>query len=456
MAETPKQTSKILILDDDVHFSKSLKRVLEDAHYEVTAVARISDALDVLKANPPDVMLLDLILRGERGIDLLLEMRNRTVAVPVIALTAVGQVASVVEVIRAGATNYLVKPVDFDELVLAIESAKEHGAIREEVGRRRHLQVEANRDSTILGTSAAIGRVRQDIDTVAPTDAAVLVTGETGTGKELVARAIHAVSPRARAPFVAINCGAIPGELIEAEFYGYQKGAFTGAQSHSIGKMRLAHGGTLLLDEVGELPLAAQVKLLRSLEEKEFYPVGSSELVRIDIRVVASTNRDLREMIKEGTFRKDLYFRLNVFEITIPPLRHRVEDVIVLARHFIEQFSRKLNKEVRTLSVAAEKILARYPWEGNVRELRNVIERQVLTSISTEIDVDHLSMTLCPPPRAETGEFVLPAGGLDLDEHEKILMQQALQQVGGNKAKAAKLLKMSKATFYYRADKYGL
>lgn len=450
------QPKKVLILDDDELFARSLKRVL-DRHYDVVMAGKVAEAVEIVAKDPPDVVLLDMMLQGESGLDFLDAMKERTSQAPVIALTAVDNLSQVVKVMRAGASNYLTKPASVDELTLAIESAMEQGAMREEIKRRRDLQVEANRERKILGTSAAIERVRQEIDTVGPTDATVLITGETGTGKELVARGVHAASPRAAGPFVAVNCGAIPGDLFEAEFFGYRKGAFTGAQSNSTGKLRLAHGGTLLLDEIGELPLEAQVKFLRALEEHEFYPVGSTELVRVDTRIVAATHRDLREMVEEERFREDLFFRLNVFHIDVPPLRERPEDVVVLAEFFIDELARKFRKEITGLSAGAERLMREGSWKGNVRELRNVIERMVLGGDEGEIGEEYVAMLLgrnqMPSP---SGKIRLPEGGIDLNEVEKSLLKQALGRAGGNKSKAARLLNMSSATFYYRSEKYGL
>lgn len=454
MPRTSKKT--VLILDDDALFARSLKRVL-DQKYEVETAVKIAEAMELLAKNPPDVILLDMMLRGESGLDFLDQIKERTSEFAIIALTAVDRLENVVRAMRGGATNYLTKPVAFDELILAIENAVETSAIRGEVKRRRDLQVEANRERTLLGTSEAIDQVRREINTVGPTDATVLIHGETGTGKELVARGIHAASPRASGPFVAVNCGAIPGDLFEAEFFGFRKGAFTGAQANSSGKLRLAHGGTLLLDEIGELPLEAQVKFLRALEEQEFYPVGSSELVRVDTRVLAATHRDLQEMVDERKFREDLFFRLNVFQIVIPPLRERGEDVVLLAETFIEELAKKFRKEMTGLSDGAKRVLMDYPWKGNVRELRNIIERLVLTGDDSEISEGHVNLLLgrrqAPTP---SGTFHLPEGGIDLDEVEKSLLVQALKKTNGNKSKAARLLKMSSATFYYRADKHGL
>ncbi|MCP4664428.1 MAG: sigma-54-dependent Fis family transcriptional regulator [bacterium] len=447
---------QLLMVEDDPLFVRSVKKVLE-GKYEVATAGKVSEAIELLAKDPPDLILLDMMLPGESGMALLYNMKDRFTRLPVIALTAVDRISNVVEAMRAGAINYLTKPVSFDELLLAIEGALEASEIRGEVERRRDLQLVANRERSILGDSAAIEKVRREIATIAPTDATVLVEGETGTGKELVARAIHAASPRASGPFVAVNCGAIPKDLFESEFFGHRKGAFTGAQADTRGKLRLAHRGTLLLDEIGELPLDAQVKFLRAVEEQEFFPVGSSELVRVDTRVVASTHRDLREMIEEGAFREDLFFRLNVFQITIPPLRERPEDVLALARHFIGQFSRRFRKQPGRLDAGAEKLLTAYPWKGNVRELRNVVERVTLLGSGDKITGDDLGVVLGHHTPAPAGAaFALPEEGLDLDELEKALMQQALERAAGNKSRAARLLKMSSATFYYRIDKHGL
>jgi DNA-binding NtrC family response regulator len=451
---------KILILDDDALFARSLKRVLGEK-YDVVTTAKVAEAQEALAKNPPDVILLDMMLKGgESGLDLLRHMGERTMEIAVIALTAVDRLENVVQAKRLGATNYLTKPAQFDELHLAIENALEQASIRQEVKHRRDLQAEANRERTILGSSAEIEQVRREIATVGPTDATVLINGETGTGKELVARGIHTASDRANGSFVAVNCGAIPGDLFEAEFFGYRKGAFTGAQASSSGKFRLAHRGTLLLDEIGELPLEAQVKFLRALEEQEFYPVGSTELVRVDTRIVASTHRDLYEMVEEGKFREDLFFRLNVFQITIPPLRERREDILVLAEFFIQELAKKFRKEkISGLSEGAQDLMREYRWKGNVRELRNVLERVVLMATDDgEITSDYLGMLLGRrgPAPTPSGHIQLPEGGLDLDAVEKSLLQQALDKAKGNKSKAARLLNMSNATFYYRADKYEL
>jgi transcriptional regulator with PAS, ATPase and Fis domain len=309
----------------------------------------------------------------------------------------------------------------------------------------------------IVGTSAGINKIRKEIHVVGNADATVLLEGETGTGKELVARALHAASPRASGPFVAINCGAIPKELMESELFGHQRGAFTGAQKDQIGKFQLADHGTLLLDEISELSAEAQTKLLRAVEEQEFYPVGSAEMARVDVRILASTNRNLREMVGRKLFREDLFFRLNVYVMALPPLRERGDDILLLTEHFIAQFNQKFGKKFQTLSPEAKAILWEHPWPGNVRELRNAIERLILYEEGSVITKQHLQfLTPAAPAIPAESSFQLPDSGIDFEEVEKSLILQALQKAKWNKTKAAKLLHLSSPTFSYRVDKYGL
>ena len=453
---------KILLLEDDHLFARSIRKNLED-YYSVAHATRIDEALDLIAKDPPDLVLLDMMLQGENGLDFLGRIKDRMDHISVVALTAVDRIETVVRAMRAGAVDYLTKPVTCDALLLAIEHALENNELIKEIQGRRSLQVESNRRNHVLGSSASMEKTREDIGIIGPTDATVLIRGETGTGKEVVARSIHASSSRADGPFVAVNCGAIPRDLFEAEFFGYKKGAFTGAEDNTRGKFQLAHRGTLLLDEVGELPPEAQVKLLRVLEEQEFYPVGSGELIRVDTRVIASTHRDLATMVEEGNFREDLFYRLNVFEIHISPLRDRPEDTLLLARYFAEQFAKKFRQTPCALSDSADAALAKFLWKGNVRELRNLMERLALTHPGKSITAKHLSPLLIDRSRADapavfpgSGEFQLPVEGIDLDQVEKRLMQQALERTDGNKSQAARLLNLSPATFYYRMDKYDL
>jgi DNA-binding NtrC family response regulator len=447
---------KILLVEDDELFREAINNFLAEK-YEVTFAESAEQAQAILEASVPDLILLDITLPGRDGIDLLRDIKNSGPDLPVIMLTAVGRIPKVVESIKLGAHDYLTKPLDAEELLLTIARALESSEMRRELEQRRKLQLAKNVEYKIVGASAGIDKIRKEIQVVGKADATVLLEGETGTGKELVARALHAASPRASGPFVAINCGAIPKELMESELFGHQRGAFTGAQKDQLGKFQLAHHGTLLLDEISELPPEAQTKLLRAVEEQEFYPVGSAEMARVDVRIIASTNRNLREMVERKLFREDLFFRLNVYAMALPPLRGRAEDILILAQHFIEYYNLKFGKNFQTLSPEAKEILLEHSWPGNVRELRNLIERLVLYEEGTVITKQHLRFltSAAPVTPAETS-FQLPDNGIDFEEMEKSLMLQALEKAKWNKTKAAKLLHLSPPTFYYRLEKHGL
>jgi two-component system NtrC family response regulator len=317
--------------------------------------------------------------------------------------------------------------------------------------------LESNREYELIGQSVATATLRKQIEMVARTDSPVLLLGETGTGKELTARQIHNCSPRAAGPFVAINCAALPRDLVEAEFFGHKKGAFTGAATSEIGKFQLAHGGTLLLDEIGDLPLEAQSKILRALEEKQYYPIGSNEIVRVDVRVIASTNRNLKAAVREKLFREDLYFRLNVYTIEIPPLSDRPEDILSLAEHFLHFYNTRFSKDFVFIEPEAAERLLEHSWKGNVRELRNLIERVVLSEDGPVLKKEHLRyLDTSLVPDSSDGMIQLTLKGIDLEELEKRLILQALELAHGNKAKAARLLRLSPPTLYYRLEKYGI
>lgn len=446
----------ILLVEDDELFREAINNFLAEK-YEVTFAESAEHAQAILATTVPDLILLDITLPGRGGIDLLRDIKISWPDLPVIMLTAIGRIPKVVESIKLGAYDYLTKPPDAEELLLRIRQALESSEMRRELEQRRKLQLAKNVEYRILGTSAGIDKVREEILIVGKEDATVLLEGETGTGKELVARALHAASPRASGPFVAINCGAIPKELMESEMFGHQRGAFTGAQKDQLGKFQLAHHGTLLLDEISELSAEAQSKLLRAVEAQEFYPVGSAEMVRVDVRIIAATNRNLREMVERKLFREDLFFRLNVYVMALPPLRERQKDILVLAEHFIAYFNQKFGKNFQTFSPEAKAILLEHSWPGNVRELRNLIERITLYEKGTVITKEHLRF-LAPAAPVTSAEISLqlPDNGIDLEEMEKSLMLQALRKAKWNKAKAAKLLHLSAPTFYYRLEKYGL
>ncbi|MCG3118418.1 MAG: Regulatory protein AtoC [bacterium] len=446
----------ILFVEDDELFRDAINNFLTE-NYTVRIAVSAEIALRMLDESQPDLILLDFTLPGMCGIELLKIVKKTWPDLPVIMLTALDRIAKVVEAIKLGAYDYLVKPIDAEEVLLTIARALEAAEVRRELEQRRNLQLLKNIEYKIVGNSAAINQLKQEIARAGHTDATILLEGQTGTGKELVARALHASSPRASGPFVPLNCGAFPRELMESELFGHRKGAFTSAQKDQIGKFQLAHHGTLLLDEIGELSPEAQIKVLRAVEEQEFYPVGATDLVHVDVRIIASTNKNLKQLVEQKLFREDLFFRLNVYPITLPELRERNDDVLLLAKHFMDYFNQKFGKNFQTLSPEAQAVLLQYTWPGNVRELRNLIERIVLAEEGTEIKKAHLRFLLAsaPAPEAENA-LRLSESGLDLEAIEQSLLRQALELAHGNKTQAAKLLRLTPPTFYYRLKKYGL
>jgi DNA-binding NtrC family response regulator len=448
--------SRVLLIEDDPLFRQAMHDYLAD-DYQVVDAENADTAFNHINNSRYEVILLDLTLPEMSGTEILQRIREQNSDIPVIMLTAVDRISKVVECIKLGAFDYLTKPVIAEELIASIERAVESSEMRRELDQRRKLQLESNREFELIGQSVATATLRKQIETVARTDSPVLLLGETGTGKELTARQIHNSSPRAAGPFVPINCAALPRDLVEAEFFGHKKGAFTGADTSEIGKFQLAHKGTLLLDEIGDLPLEAQSKILRALEEKQYYPVGSSEIVRVDVRIIASTNRNLKAAVRQKLFREDLYFRLNVYTIEIPSLSDRPEDILPLAEHFLRFYNLRFAKDFSYIEPEAAEKLLEHPWKGNVRELRNLIERVVLSEDGPALKKDHLrylETSLGPDP--SDGVFQLTAKGIDLEELEKRLILQALELANGNKAKAARLLRLSPPTLYYRLEKYGI
>lgn len=450
--------TKVLLIEDDELFRESIIDYL-DEEYEVLAADSAEEALRLLKEQSPELALLDINLPGMDGMEFLKKVKPLESNLPVIMLTASESIPKVVESVKLGAYDYLTKPLDTDKLFFTISRALEASDTRQELEQRRNLQLITNKEYELIGESASMKKLKKEIEVVGRTDSTVLVQGESGTGKELVARAIHTASPRASGPFVAINCGAIPKDLMESELFGHKKGAFTGAQQEAIGKFRLANKGTLLLDEVSEMSEEAQIKLLRVLEEQEFYQVGGTELIKVDVRIVASTNKNLKERVEKGRFREDLFFRLNIYVINIAPLRERPDDIISIAQHYMEHYNIKFNKNFEQISPEAKQILLQHSWKGNARELRNLMERVLLFNDGSVIKKEHLDFMQVPSPqkdKAETDEFRLPDSGLSLEELEKKLILQALERAKWNKTKAAKLLNLSPPTFYYRMEKYGL
>ncbi len=445
---------RVLVVDDEREMASMLVDALAQRGYEASSCASADDAFAAVLGGAVDVVATDLRMRGMNGLELCERVVVNRPDVPVIAMTAFGTLETAIETIRAGAVDFLIKPFDIDAFVLSVERAAAQRNLREEVKRLREAAPRPA-PGEMLGASAAMAKVFALLDRVAASDATLLVTGETGTGKELVARAVHEKSPRRRGPFVAINCGAVPEHLLESELFGHVRGAFTDARVARVGLFVHANGGTLLLDEIGDMPMAMQVKLLRALETRSVRPVGSSTETPFDARIIAATHRDLEAAVFDGTFREDLLYRLDVIEIALPPLRARGNDVLLLAQHFIEKLAEKTGKRVRGLSpAAAEKLLA-YAWPGNVREVANALERAVALAQHEDVLVDDLPEKI----RDYRRSHVLVASDdpeelVSMEEVERRYALRVLEAVGGNKRLATRILGWDRKTLYRRLERW--
>ena len=451
---------KILIVDDDKLLQNSLDTILSEK-YDTLIAGSGEEALRLLPSHDIDLVLLDIRLPGINGIETLSRIRQLNGQAVVIMMTAYEDVKSVISSMKLGAFDYLVKPLDIEELDLIIERSLETLKLKREVEELRKQFVKDYNLENIVAQSPTMKLALRLADTIARSyDTTVLIEGKTGTGKEVIARLIHHRSDRFDKPFVSINCGAISKDLVESELFGYEKGTFTGGlQEGKKGKFEAANGGTVLLDEISELLPAAQVKLLTFLEEKAFYPVGGSEKKHVDVRIIAATNKSLEECIREGTFREDLYYRLNVARITIPPLRERKEDIAALTLFFMDKFNQRFRKNFQKVTDDAGRLLVEHPWTGNVRELRNAIERVMLMEEGPEITKGHLDFLTKTAPlsdEADSPAWKIPPSGLNIDDMNRDLIVQALERCGGNRAQAAKLLGMSRPTMIYRIEKYGI
>jgi DNA-binding NtrC family response regulator len=451
---------KILIVDDDKLLQNSLDTILSEK-YDTLIAGSGEEALRLLPTHDIDLVLLDIRLPGINGIESLSRIRQLNGQAVVIMMTAYEDVKSVISSMKLGAFDYLVKPLDIEELDLIIERSLETLKLKREVEELRKQFVKDYNLENIVAQSPTMKLALRLADTIARSyDTTVLIEGKTGTGKEVIARLIHHRSDRFDKPFVSINCGAISKDLVESELFGYEKGTFTGGlQEGKKGKFEAANGGTVLLDEISELLPAAQVKLLTFLEEKAFYPVGGSEKKHVDVRIIAATNKSLEECIREGTFREDLYYRLNVARITIPPLRERKEDIAAFTLFFMDKFNQRFRKNFQKVTDDAGRLLMEHPWTGNVRELRNAIERVMLMEEGPEITKGHLDFLTKTAPlsdEADSPAWKIPPSGLNIDEMNRDLIVQALERCGGNRAQAAKLLGMSRPTMIYRIEKYGI
>lgn len=466
-------TFGVLIVEDEAILAKNMRRYLERQDYDVQVASSGEEGLEAFERFQPDLVLLDYRLPGMDGLEVLEKLRAKYGDVRAILITAHGNVEIAVEAMKAGAADYLSKPVALDELRLVIERTIGHRKLEDTLSYYRQRDADKSGLSTIIGKSAAVRDLKRQIGQLLISERAlkgetppcVLIAGETGTGKDLLARAIHFEGPRADRPFIEVNCTSIPALLIESELFGHERGAFTDAREAKPGLVETANGGTLFLDEIGDIEPAMQVKLLKLIEDKVIRRVGSLRDRRVDVRILAATNRPLEAMVANGQFRSDLYFRLRVMNFELPPLRERGKDVIDLASHFVELHGRRYNKSALHLSQDAEAKIVKHGWPGNIRELRNVIEQVVLMAENDVIQGSQLPLSsslgnnnhAIPSQEPTNGAaFSLPTDGIDLEKLEGTLVLQALERSGWNVSRAAKLLRITRDTLRYRIEKFGL
>jgi two-component system response regulator HydG len=439
---------RILVVDDELVIRESLHGWLKKSGYVVDTAEGGSAALAMLEKTRYDLLFLDIMMPVMSGLEVLEVVKEDYPETLVVMITAYGSVETAVEAMKTGAVDYLMKPFDPDHLSLLTEKLMQQKKIRDENIFLREQIAEATRFENLIGRSAVMQNLFSMIQDVAETDSPVLITGETGTGKELVAKAIHAKSTRCNGPFIAIHCGAFPEHLLESELFGHERGAFTGAHRAKKGRLDLAHHGTLFLDEVGTVPLKMQVDLLRVLETKEFHRLGGTEEIEVDFRTIAATNRDLQQAIEKGEFRQDFFYRLNVISVHIPPLRERRDDISLLAEHFLHNYSREINKDIDTISKEAMDLLKKYDWPGNVRELENAIERAVVICKKRRLTAEEFSF-LAP--------YVSPEAKIySLEETQIAHLRKVLKEFDWNITKAAEALEINRVTLHKKIKKYGL
>jgi len=456
---------RIYLIDDDELIISMLSRVLKTSGYEVRTATSADGIVGKIKSWSPAVVLLDIRLADRSGIDVLKDLVENGIPVQVVMLTADDTAETAVKAMKLGAADYLTKPFNVDEVIIVLRNIIEKGKLKQEVDYLRKVQSEVF-EKEIIGQTAAVKELKSKIDMIAAASVAtVLITGESGTGKELFARYTHRMirdkGGAEFSPFIKLNCAALPETLLESELFGYEKGSFTDARADKKGLFEMAQGGSILLDEIGDMKLGLQGKLLRVLEERTVRPIGGSEEIPIDVTVIATTNRNLSDAVKSGDFRMDLFYRLSTFYLYVPPLRERREDIPVLAGYFLSHIAQRYNKKtIKSFSPESKDILESYDWPGNIRELRNLVERLVVLESAEEILPAHLPNWLTSQsgiaPHAPAGEFTLPDAGISLDEVEKGLIIQALERSHHNKAQAAKLLRISYDTLRYQVKKFGL
>lgn len=453
--------NNILIVDDEPNLRQLLKLYFEQKGWEVQLAASGAEALNLFEdGSSIQLVILDIKMSDMNGLEVLIEIKKRTPEVPVIMITAYGSHTGALEALRQGAYDYITKPFELEELYFRAQKAIEKVALEKEIYELREEKLEKTKFGFIIGKSSKMSKIASMIEKVSKVPTTILITGESGTGKELVAKAIHSLGPRKSYRFVSINCGAIPETLLESELFGYEKGAFTGATKSNIGLFQVADKGTIFLDEIGEMSLQMQVKLLRVLQDRLIRPVGSTKDIEVDVRVIAATNQNLENLVAEKKFREDLYYRINVIHIDIPSLRDRREDIPVLIQAFIKKYCEKMGILEKKISLDAMRILENYPWPGNIRELENVIERAVTLEPSNIIRLSSLPKHIVSIPLKETPIIDLPEEGLDfqrhIDEISKRLILQALERSDWNQKKAAQLLKISYRSMRYYVKKFNL
>jgi len=453
----------LLIVDDDPNTLASLARAFRLAGHEATVSDNATRALELLRSDQFDLILSDVVMPGKSGLELLEDLKKTGIKTPIVLISGQANIEMAVHATKLGALDFLEKPLTTDKLLVTVENALRLGRLEDE---NRELRQRLGKHE-LVGSGPAMAKLRAQIDRVAASETRVCILGETGTGKELVARAIHEKSPRHENAFVTLNCAAVPAELIESELFGHEKGAFTGAAAKHLGKFEQADGGTLFLDEIGELPLAIQAKLLRVLEEKRFERVGGTQSIDVDLRIIVATNRDLQKQVQEKLFRDDLYFRVSTVPITIPPLRERGNDVLLLANHFLEKFSREFTKPGLELSEEARQLLLHYPWPGNVRELQNTMERAVILADGVTIHADALQLPSTRPDAANLPGGMLPEkfnweGTLEqvtsraAAHVEKALLETTMSECKWNKTRAAEKLGITPKTLLAKLRAAGL
>jgi DNA-binding NtrC family response regulator len=454
-AERLQNMPTILIVEDEAKMRRLLELNLEEDGLQTLPAGDAEGGLKLLRENSVDLVLTDLKLPGMNGLEFLQAVKRHNAALPVVVMTAFGSVETAVEAMKAGASDYVLKPFSLTEMRMVIHKELDVHSLREENRSLREALGKRYTHPNVVARSAKMQEVMATVERVAPTNSTVLLGGESGVGKDLIARAIHEKSRRSTGPFIKINSTAIPENLLESELFGYEKGAFTGANTSKPGKFELADKGTLFLDEIGDVPPGTQVKLLRVLQEREFERLGGTKTVKVDVRLIAATNRDLREALEEGTFREDLYYRLNVVPIDIAPLRQRKEDIPELVNLFISRFAGDSGKPVEGITPEAMQILVNYHWPGNVRELQNIIERACALAKGTVLKVDDIHLDMRPARAVNGASHFLPEG-MTLEQWEDEMIRESLRRANGNKSQAARLLGLSRNALRYRLSKIGI